>query len=218
MTTLKPLIIVGAGGLGREVAWLISDINRDQEKWNFMGFADDGAHTKTVEDYPIIGPVSAVMEMRPRPWVAIAIADSRVRAHFFSMFDEAGVPIATLIHPSAALSEHVSVGKGSIICTGAVLTTNVRLGVACILNPGNFIGHDTELGDFVSLMPMASIAGEVRVGTGCFFGMNSCVINKKNIGNWTTVGAGAAVISDLPSYSVAVGVPAKIVKNLSQTT
>jgi len=110
------------------------------------------------------------------------------------------------------MSDFVQVGIGSIICSGAVITTNVTLGKASIVNPNCFIGHDTALEDFVSLMPGSNLAGEVKVEEGCYFGLNSCVINRTNIGKWSIIGAGATVISDIPDYSVAVGVPARVIK------
>jgi acetyltransferase-like isoleucine patch superfamily enzyme len=64
------------------------------------------------------------------------------------------------------------------------------------------------------MMPAANLAGEVTVGDGCYFGMNSCVINRTKIGEWSVIGAGAAVTRDIPSHSLAVGVPARVVRKL----
>ncbi|MCC7573091.1 MAG: transferase, partial [Candidatus Methanofastidiosum sp.] len=51
---MKPLIIIGAGGFGREVAWLVNDINKQKREWELLGFLDDGKRGRTVEGYPII--------------------------------------------------------------------------------------------------------------------------------------------------------------------
>lgn len=210
---MKPLVIIGAGGLGREVAWLVADINRQKPEWDFIGFVDDGVQGETVEGYPILGPVDHFFNMSADTWVVVAIADSRSRMEFVRQLQGQGRKLATLIHPSVSMSDYVSIGAGSIICSGAVITTNVTLGQAAIVNPGCFIGHDTELGDFVSLMPAANLAGEVRVGEGCYFGLNSCVINRTAIGEWSVIGAGATVVKDIPPYSLAVGVPARVIKS-----
>lgn len=211
---LKPLVIVGAGGLGREVAWLVEDINRQKPEWDFIGFVDDGVQGNTVEGYPVLGPVEHLFNMPADIWTVVAIADSRIRKKFIRQIRGQGRRLATLVHPLVSMSGYVNIGTGSIICSGAVITTNVSLGQAAIINPGCFIGHDTELQDYVSLMPAANLAGEVRVGEGCYFGLNSCVINRTAIGEWSVIGAGATVVGDIPAYSVAVGVPARVVKRV----
>lgn len=212
MKELQPLAIIGAGGLGREVAWLINDINKERPTWDLVGFFDDGQKGHTVEGYPIIGKVDDVMGLNPSPAVVIAIADSGIRNRIFEQLSSREIKFATLIHPSVVMSEYVRVGEGSIICAGTVITTNVKLGNACIVNLNCSIGHDTVLSDFVSLMPGANVAGEVCVGKGTYFGLNSAVINRNTIGEWTTIGAGAVVITDIPDRVTAVGVPARVIK------
>ena len=211
---LKPLVIVGAGGLGREVAWLAADINRQKPEWDFIGFVDDGVQGNTVEGYQVLGSVKHLFEMSPDIWVVVAIADSKTRMKLIQQIQDQGKKLATLVHPSVSMSDYVKIGAGSIICSGAIITTNVNLGISNIINPGCFIGHDTKLQDFVSLMPASNLAGEVRVGEGCYFGLNSCVINRTSIGEWSVIGAGATVVNDIPAYSLAVGVPARVVKQL----
>jgi len=213
---LKPLVIVGAGGLGREVAWLVADINRQKSEWDFKGFVDDGVQGNTVEGYPVLGPVEHLYDMSLDIWTVVAIADSRVRMKFVQQIISQGRKLATLVHPSVSMSDYVEIGAGSIICSGTVITTNVTLGQAAIINPGCFIGHDTELQNYVSLMPAANLAGEVKVGEGCYFGLNSCVINRTTIGEWSIIGAGAAVVDNIPAYSLAVGVPARVIKEVKR--
>lgn len=211
---LKPLVIVGAGGLGREVAWLVADINHKKPEWDFIGFVDDGVQGNTVEGYPVLGLVEHLFNMSADIWTVVAIANSRVRMKFVRQIQGQRRKLATLVHPSVSMSDYVKIGAGSIICSGAIITTNVSLGQAAIINLGCFIGHDTELQDYVSLMPAANLAGEVRVGEGCYFGLNSCVINRTFIGEWSVIGAGATVVDDIPAYSVAVGVPARVIKKV----
>lgn len=210
---LKSLVIIGAGGLGREVAWLVADINRQRQEWDFVGFIDDSVQGRTPEGYPVLGTLDYFFGLPSHPWAVVAIADSKARKAITQRLHSHGINIATLIHPSVSMSDFVQIGVGSIICAGAVITTNVTLGQASIVNPKCFIGHDTELDDFVSLMPSTNLAGEVKVGEGSYFGINSCVINRTIIGKWSIIGAGATVISDIPDYSVAVGVPARVIKS-----
>lgn len=209
---LKPLVIIGAGGLGREVAWLVADINRQRPEWDFIGFVDDGVQGETPEGYSVLGTLDYFFELPSYPWVVVAIADSEARKAITHRLHTHRINIATLIHPSVSMSNYVQIEPGSIICSDTIITTNVTLGQGSIVNPKCFIGHDTMLEDFVSLMPASNLAGEVRVGEGCYFGLNSCVINRTIIGKWSIIGAGATVVSDIPDYSVAVGVPAKVIR------
>lgn len=210
----KPLIIVGAGGFGREVAWLVEDINREKPEWELLGFVDDKGPGTTVEGIPILGTMSYVFHLRPQPRVALAIADPKTRYRLMREMTAEGIELASLVHPTVLMSNYNNIGSGSIICAGTVITTNVKLGRANVVNLGCFIGHDTVLGDCVSMMPAANIAGEVAVGDGCYFGLNACVINRKNVGAWSVIGAGAVVVDDIPPCSLAVGVPARVIKKL----
>ncbi len=209
---LKPLVVIGAGGFGREVAWLIRDINQKEPTWDFVGFIDDCLSGTTVEGYPIIGSFEVLEKMEPLPYVVCAIGDPVVRKSVVNRCLEAGLEFATLVHPSVLFSDFVEIGTGSVIYAGTILTTNIKIGAHSVLSPNCTIGHDSVLGDFSSLMPATNIAGEVRVGEGCYFGINSGTINQVSIGEWTIIGAGAMVVNDIPPRVVAVGVPAKPIK------
>lgn len=208
----RPLVIAGAGGLGREVASFMSDSIFSQHNWNLIGFVDDHKQGATIEGYPILGSIRCLFEMPSPPWVAIAIAHARTRRRIFQELKGGSIPVATLVHPHSTISPYVHIGEGSIVCCGSILTTNVTLGNSCIINPGCFVGHDTVLGDWTSLMPHAKIAGEVIVGEGSYLGINATVINRTSIGEWSVIGASAAVTVDIPSFSLAVGVPARVIK------
>lgn len=209
---MQPLVIVGAGGSGREIAWMVQDINAEAPTWDFLGFVDDAAEGSTIEGYPIIGKTEYLLRLKPLPMVVCSLGDSAARRLVVARLQEQGLQFATLIHPSVKRSRFVEIGEGSIVCADSVLTTNVRVGRHVLINIGCKIGHDSTIGDFVSLMYSVNIAGEVKIGSGCYLGSGSCVINRKSIGPWTTVGAGGVVVDDLPGNVVAVGVPAKPIK------
>lgn len=214
-TGLKSLVIVGAGGFGREVAWLVQEINEQKPEWNFFGFVDDYSTGQTVEGYPILGNMEWLLAQPLKPYVVCAVGDPRIRRKLVKPLSNAGFPFATLIHPSVKMSKYVQIGKGSMICAGVIITTNIVIGEHCLLNLGCFVGHDTTVGDYASMMPGTNIAGDVEIGEGSYYGLNSCVINQVKVGEWSIIGAGATVTKDIPPYSLAVGVPAKPIRTIS---
>lgn len=213
---VKDLIIIGASDFGREVAALVSNINEVKKEWNLLGFVDDGLEGYTMEGFEILGEVESIYLMNPKPYVVIAIANTRIKKKIAEELELNNIPLATLVHPSVIISDHVELGAGSIVAAGTIFAINTKLGEHCILNLGCRIGHDTILGNYSSCMPGTNLAGKVTVGEGCYFGLSACVINGLEIGEWSTIGAGAAVVRNIPPYSLAVGVPAKVIKSLDQ--
>lgn len=207
----QPLVIIGAGDFGREVAWLISDINKMKSKWNLLGFLDDDK-TSTPEGYPVLGNIMHLFDMEEEPWVIVALRDSKVRKNIIDNLIKKDVKLATLTHPTAKMSAYVKIGIGSIVCAGSIITTNVSIGKGSIININGTIGHDVVLDDYVSLMPAVNLAGNVCVGEGACLGQAANVINGLSIGTWSCIGAGAVVVDDIPDRVLAVGVPAKIIK------
>lgn len=209
---MNPLVIVGAGSFAREVAWLIDEVNSQCPTWDFLGFADDHVTGETVEGYRVLCSIEELRELVPRPTLVCAIGNPVARKKVVQPLSEQGFQFATLIHPSVIMSRYIEIGTGSIICAGTILTTNITIGKHCILNLNCKVGHDTRLGDYSSLMPGTNLAGNVTVGEGCYFGLNSAVINDVSIGEWTVIGAGATAVKDIPERVVAVGLPARAVK------
>lgn len=214
MDELSQLAIIGAGGFGRQLAAVVTDINNCASKWNFVGFVDDEAKGTTIEGYPIIGSTEWLFQQTEKPYVICAIGDPATRKRITDQCSSHGVPFATIIHPSVVISDYVVVGEGTMIMPGTVITTNVRIGKHCLINSGCRIGHDTVIGDYCSCMPATAVAGDVALSEGCYLGMGSCIINKVSIGAWSVIGAGAAVIDDIPSRVVAVGVPARPIRRI----
>ncbi len=210
---MKRVAVVGAGGFGREVAWLVSEISATSREWSFVGFFDDSVES-TVERYTVLGCIDSLADFDKEVHVVCAVGDPRVRRALVHRLEQMNRRFATLIHPSVRKSQHITIGEGTIICAGTILTTNISVGKHCLLNLDCRVGHDSTLGDFTSCMPGVNLAGDVIVEEGCYFGLNACVINRKRVGEWSVIGAGAAVVKDIPPRSVAVGVPAVPIKTL----
>lgn len=211
-TPLRPLAIVGAGGLGREVLLLVRQLNEHQPTWHVTGFYDDRAPTQpSIHGVPYRGTVAELNATAEPVHVVIAVGSSRSRQAIAERLTSSLVRFATLVHPGVALAayQHITIGAGSIVCQGCILTCDITLGQHVLLNLGCTIGHDAVLADFCSLMPHANIGGEAHLETGVYLGTNATVINQVRVGAGTTVGAGAVVVRDLPGGCTAVGVPAR---------
>jgi sugar O-acyltransferase (sialic acid O-acetyltransferase NeuD family) len=212
-STVKDIVIVGAGGLGREVLMLIHQINQQTPTWTFLGFYDDAAPSHDFA-HPYLGTV-ADLNNTPTPLHAvIAIGDCQAKAKVVERLFNNFLMFPVLVHPSV-IHEAVQgnqLGEGSIICQNCVLTTNVKLGKHILLNLACTIGHDAVLNDYCSLMPQVAVSGGVTLGKGVNMGTNSSILQYKTVGAFTTIGAGAVVTQDLPDHCTAVGVPARIIK------
>lgn len=213
---LKDLVIIGASGFGREVANIVEAINDNKPTWNLLGLIDDNLTGETIEGFKIIANVNDLISYKNKPHIAIAIADYKTRKRLVKKFEEHAFNFATLIDPSARIGKKIEIGEGTIICMDTHFTTNIKIGKHCIINNSCGIGHDTQLSDFVSIMSNTVIGGDVYIGEGCYFGLSCSVINLINISECCKFGSGAIVVSDIPPHSLAVGVPAKVIKELKE--
>ncbi|HBX23860.1 MAG TPA: transferase [Desulfotomaculum sp.] len=209
---MKQLVIICAGGIGREVAWLVERLYlADHFPYRFVGFVDDQVRD-TVEGYPILGNIKWLESQTNKPDIVCALGDPIKRYTVCKNLEAAGFKFATLIDPSVQMSKHVYVGEGSLIFANCVLTTNVTIGANVIISPSCTIGHDTTIGEYVSIMPGVNIAGNVNIGKYVFIGIGVRVINNLKIGDESLIGGGATVTKDIPNKVVAVGTPAKPVR------
>lgn len=207
-----PLVVVGAGGLGREVLLLVQQLNAAGASWQVRGFVDDQRPAApTVAGLPYLGTV-AELNATPEPLaVAVAVGSSQSRAAIAARLTSPQLRFPVLAHPAVALApeQRLQLGAGCIVQQGCVLTCDITLGRFVLLNLGCTVGHDAVLADFCSLMPHANVGGGAHLEAGCYLGTNATVIQQVRVGAGTVVGAGAVVVRDLPAGITAVGVPAR---------
>lgn len=212
---IDDIIILGAGGFAREVAWLIEDINRKERKWNIVGFIEESSENvnKILNNHKVIGDFSNIkIESDRKTYYVCAVGDPSLKKKFSNKAEKLGLVAATLIHPSVITSEYNSIDEGSIICAGCILTVNVHIRRHVIINIDSTIGHDAVIGDYCTILPSVNVSGNVNIGGFSNIGTSSSIINKVNIGSNVILGAGAVVAKDIPSDCTAVGVPAKPIK------
>ncbi len=207
----RDLVILGAGGFAREIAWLASQINRiHPATWNVLGFwSHDPAETGTmVNGLPVLG--ERALSGRRGLFAVAAIGDPKIRERAVAEAERAGLQFATLVHPGVLYDEAtVTIGPGTVICAGNILTTNITIGNHVIVNLDCTIGHDCSLEDFATLSPGCHLSGHTTVRRGAYLGTGVVTVERHEIGPGAIVGAQGAVVRDIDGGVTAVGVPAK---------
>jgi sugar O-acyltransferase (sialic acid O-acetyltransferase NeuD family) len=211
------LIIIGAGGLGREVLWLTREINRVCPTFDILGFLDDNRarHGTEVDGIPVLGSIdlAGTYTADAQVRIVIAVGEPDVKREIAARLAPLNPSYATLIDPQARGDwARITIGAGSVICAGAVLTTNICLGNHVVVNPLVYIGHDSVIGDYSTVAPQAVISGSVTLGEGSYLGSNCSIRDEVIVGDWVIVGMGAVVTKALPDAVVVTGVPAQVVR------
>ena len=212
---MKKIAIFAAGGFGREVHFLIQQINADRKIWDFIGYFDDGVKKGTmVNNFPVLGKTQELNDWKEPLNVVFAIGDPTTKQKVVSRITNPLISFPILIHPNVMIGDlaYNKVGEGSIICAGVIITVNTDIGKHVILNLSCTVGHDSIIGDYSSFMPTVNISGEVVIKERVYVGTGAKIINQLEIGEGTIIGAGAVVSKSLPPYCTAVGMPAKPIK------
>lgn len=208
---MQSLVIVGAGGHGRDVLDVIDAMNAAAPRFEFVGFLDDDAEAGKWFGLERLGPVSRLAELTAQ--YVIAIGDSRARRRIDAVAQEAGRTAATLVHPTASMGRQVELGPGCVLMAGVRVTNHVTMGRHVHVNQNATVGHDCTLGDYVTLSPLVALSGAVNVGAVATLGTGAVVVPGKRVGADSVVGAGAAVVDDVPDGITVVGVPARPVSS-----
>ncbi len=212
---MKKIVIIGAGGFGREVKMLIDQINYNKKKYDFIGFYDDNIEKGSmINGFKVLGSIDELLQVDYNLEVVISIADPKIKMKIHETLNENSfLSFPTLIHPNVLIgNDEVLIGNGCIVCASNIITVNISIGNFVILNLGCTVGHDTNIGDYCSFMPNVNISGEVIIENLVYVGTGAKIINLLTIGNSTIVGAGAVVSKSLPEKCTAVGIPAKPIK------
>lgn len=213
---MQDIYIIGAGGFGREVQWLIERINFVKQVWNIQGYIDDSING-VVNGYSVVGTVEEFIcnhrNDNNRLAVVCAIGNSMVRRKVVEKLQTCScVFFPNLIDPSVLMSERVELGVGNIICAGNILTVNIQLGDFNIVNLDCTIGHDVIMKDFVTLYPSVNVSGATTLEMCAEVGTGAHIIQGLKVGEGSIVGAGSVVIRDIPAHCTAVGNPCKVIK------
>jgi sugar O-acyltransferase (sialic acid O-acetyltransferase NeuD family) len=211
---LTPLLIVGAGGFGRETAAAVHTINAVQPQWDLLGFVDDDPALvgREFEGARVLGSVDAGIAARPSAHVVVCTGRPE---NYFSRFAIvrrlalAPERYATIVHPAASIAATAVIGRGSVVLAGTVATAQCRIGNHVAVMPVVAITHDDQIGDYATLACGVRLGGGVRVELGAYLGAGALVREALTVGAWSLVAMGAVVTRAVPRAERWSGVPAR---------
>lgn len=206
----KLLYVFGAGGHGRELAWLARESGRndieivhlvDDDK--YLSGSINGNSVRMFHDE----------EFGEHSSFVVGIGDPRLRRQIAAKFAQTGMSAEVLVHPRAEMSPNIQLGEGAVVSAGSILSDNVSLGRHSHLNLGSTLSHDVQVGDFVTLSPGVHVAGNVRIEDDVFIGIGAIIINGIQgaplvVGQGAVIAAGACVLQSVEPGSLMAGVPA----------
>ena len=209
---MKNLLIIGAGGCGREVLQWAKDANRLEQRWNIRGFLDDDLNALDGKrcDVPVLARIDAY-QIEPDDEFLCCIGNSAGRKAVTERLKAKGAVFATLRHPSAVVAESALIGEGCILYPFALISDNASLARGCIVNMYSSVAHDSSLGEYCTISAHCDITGMCRLGEQVFMGTTSHLTPGTKVGNAAYICAGSTVMGRVRDGKKVLGNPAKIV-------
>lgn len=211
---MKRVYIVGAGGFGRELLWWIKDINKIKPTWEIAGFLDDDSHALDGYecDYRIVG---SIKDWKPKndEEFALALGSPSLKRKIVEILKPKGAHFASIIHPTAMVSEFAHYGEGFIMFPYAKLSANSTVGefVTLLSTP---IGHDTVIGDYSVISGNCSVVRNVVIGKDVFLAAGVCIAQDVHIGDGAYLGLGSVVLKDVQPGDTVFGNPARVMPKM----
>ena len=208
---MKRLLIIGAGGFGREVLQYAMDISAaGLAQWEIAGFLDDNLNAldNYSYEYKVIGTIAGHKVSDEYVYIC-AIGDPKTKLTIGRRFQNEGARFINIIHPSAYIGRTCKMGTGNVLCPGTSLTADVKMGNFIALNQKSCFTHDSVIGDGCTISSYCDITGFASLGEGVFMGSHAVVCPGVSVGDYARIGAGSVVIFDLKDNMTVLGVPAK---------
>jgi sugar O-acyltransferase (sialic acid O-acetyltransferase NeuD family) len=208
---VEQLLLIGAGGCGREVAALVQHTNRITRAWKVLGYLDDDPALQGTEvgGLPVLGGLEAIASY-PEARCLCCVADPMARAQLVARAGPLGARWAIFVHHTALVIDGATMGEGCIVYPFAALTVDSQLGAHVHVQCYSAVGHDSHVGDCVSLAAYVDVSGHVTIGEAAFVGSSTSLLPGVKVGAQAVVGAGSVVSKDVPDRAIAEGVPARV--------
>lgn len=209
-TGKRDIVIIGTGGMAREVRWVIEDCNSIDDKWNILGWVSKEKPGSMIAGLPVLGDDEWLLAHDSSIDVVVGVGSGALRKKIATYLKQnRNIEFPPIIARSAEVSNYVKMGEGAIVMNKSLLTVDIEIGDFFLCNYGCTVGHDCRFDDYVTLNPGSRISGAVSIGECSTVGVGASIIQGLSVGKNSVIGAGAAVITDIGDDCTAVGVPAK---------
>lgn len=208
------IYILGAGGMARETLNIYRDLGRFDE---VAGFIEENCKREGLKIHGKSMMDASVIDSLPKNSIFIGAMGNPKRKRWIENIELKGFNFDTAIHPSAIIGNSVNIGTGCIVCPRVVMTCDITIGQHTIISIGSTINHDSIIGNFVTISSGVNIAGKVIISDESWIGIGATIIDKVSIGKGSYIGAGAVVTKDIPENVLALGIPAKTIRKLSES-
>lgn len=210
------MLIIGAKGFAKEVLEVCYQL---QQVDNLVFFDDinSDAPDELYGAFPVLKTVQAVMHYFKTVDTdfTIGIGNPMLRKKLADKFKAMGGTYTSTISPLANVGNFGNIiGEGTNILSGAIVSNDVTIGKGCIIYFNSIITHDCVIEDFVEISPSVTLLGKCKIKKYTQIGSNATILPKVTIGKNVIIGAGAVITTSIPDNSVAVGIPAKVIKTL----
>ena len=210
------MIIIGAKGFAKEVLEVLHQLNKI-ENLAFFDDVNNDIGDFLYNQFPILKSEKEVKNYFEKfgNEFTIGIGNPVLRYKLYKKFVNLGGVFYSTISPKAEIGFFGNqIQSGCNLMTNSVLTNDIKIGKGVLINLSCTIGHDCIIEDFVELCPDVNVSGNCTIGAFTFIGTNSTILPNVKIGKNVTIGAGSVVTKDIPDNSVAVGIPAKVIKEI----
>lgn len=215
MNRNRELIIIGTGGLAKEIAQLARQIDPQNNRWASIDYAAESEDQLGIKiSYGKVRWLDQDLISRERPCdVVIGIGHPKLRHKIYDkLSNNPNLTYPNLIHPAVEIDDgFVNIGFGNIVTKGVIMTCDISIQNFNLFNWNVTIGHDTDIGSFNVFNPGTNISGYSIIKDDSLFGTGSQVLERLSIASNTTIGAGAVVTKSITeSDGIYIGIPARI--------